>query len=279
MRERGISSQARMDDAVHAHANAEATVREARVAVQRARLDLERTHVRAPYDGRVREKLVDLGQFVNRGTPVARVFSIDYAEVRLPIRDADLAHLELPAGLADDAVELEHGAAGETGPVVHLSATVAGQPRMWSGRIVRSEGVRDPRTRMLNLVAQVRDPYVREGDPDRVPLPIGIFVEADIEGRMVEGVFEVPRSAVRRDDRVLAVDTDGRVRIRTVEVLRADRERSWLRDGLEPGDRVVVSPLELATDGMPVRVRDAALDTAQVEPTAEAPTPAVGATP
>ncbi|HKJ23590.1 MAG TPA: efflux RND transporter periplasmic adaptor subunit [Myxococcota bacterium] len=259
MRERGISSQARLDDAIHAQAAAEAGAREARVAVRRAQLDLERAHVRAPYAGRVREKHVDLGQFVSRGAPVARVFSVDYAEVRLPIRDADLAHLDLPPSFEDDAVVLEHGAAADApGPVVHLSATVAGQPRLWQGRIVRSEGVRDARTRMLTLVAQVRDPYVRDGDPDRAPLPIGIFVEAQIEGRRVDGVFEVPRSALRRDDRVLVVDESDRVRIRAVEVLRSDRDRSWLRAGLAAGDRVVVSPLDLVTDGMAVRVRAAA---------------------
>jgi len=266
MRERGISSQARMDDAIHAHANAEASVREARVAVRRAELDLERTRVGAPFAGRVREKHVDLGQFVSRGAPVARVYSIDYAEVRLPIRDADLAHLDLPSGFDDDAVALEHGAvAGASGPAVRLSATVAGQPRRWHGHVVRSEGARDARTRMLTLVAQVRDPYVRDGDSERAPLPIGIFVEAEIEGRRVDGVFEVPRSALRRDDRVLVVDHDDRVRIRPVEVLRSDRETSWLRAGVAAGERVVVSPLDLATEGMPVRVREP-LDTAQAAP-------------
>lgn len=260
MRERGISSQARMDDAVHDHANADAGVREARVAVRRAQLDLERTRIRAPFAGRVRQKHVDLGQFVNRGAPVARIYSVDYAEVRLPIRDADLAHLQLPAGFGDE------GGESETGPVVHLSATVAGEPQLWRGHIVRSEGARDERTRMLNLVAEIRDPYVRDGDSERAPLPIGIFVEASIEGRRVDGVFEVPRSALRRDDRVLVVDESDQVRIRRVEVIRSDREHSWLRSGVSPGERIVVSPLDLATDGMPVRVRGAApepVDTAK----------------
>jgi len=254
MRERGISSQARLDDAVHAHANAAAGVREARVAVRRAELDLERTTIRAPFAGRVRTKHVDLGQFVSRGSPVARVYSVDVAEVRLPVRDADLAHLSLPAGFGEEL----HA----EGPVVRLSATVAGEPRTWRGRIVRSEGARDERTRMLTLVAEVEDPYVREGEPgdadatDRAPLPIGIFVEARIEGREVAGVYELPRSAVRRDDVVYVVDADGRLRVRPVDVLRAERERAWLEGGLADGDRVVVSPIDVATDGMAVRVRE-----------------------
>jgi RND family efflux transporter MFP subunit len=262
MRSQGISSQALLEDAIHAQENAEAGVREARVAVRRAQLDLERTRIRAPFAGRVREKRVDLGQFVNRGTPVARVYSVDYAEVRLPIRDADLAHLELPAGFGRDA--LDESAAG---PQVQLSAEIAGQPHVWRARLVRSEGVRDERTRMLNVVARVDDPYVLDGDPERTPLPIGVFVDATIEGRRVANVFDLPRSALRRGNGVLVVNGGNRVRVRPVDVLRTDRERAWIRAGLSPGDRVVVTALEVATEGMAVRVwespsqpRDTALD-------------------
>jgi len=271
MHARGISSQARMDDAVHAHANAQAGVLEAHVAVRRAQLDLERTRIRALFAGRVREKRVDLGQFVGRGAPLARVYSIDVAEVRLPVRDADLADLDLPLGFPEGAGP--DVASPPPGPAVELSATVAGQRRVWHGRIVRSEGARDPRTRMLNLVAEVADPYVRGGDPGRAPLPIGIFVDASIEGRRVDGVFEVPRAALRRHGELWVVDDTGHLRIRQVSPLRSDREHSWLGAGVAAGERIVVSPLEIATDGMAVRVREAApvaRDTAR-DPTDGAP--------
>jgi RND family efflux transporter MFP subunit len=268
MRGQGISSQARLDDATHARENAAAGVREARVAVRRAELDLERTRIHAPFAGRVRQKHVDLGQFVNRGAPIARVYSIDYAEVRLPVRDADLAYLELPAGF---------GASSDAeGPQVHLSAEIAGKPHLWRARLVRTEGVRDERTRMLNVVARVDDPYVREGDPDRSPLPIGLFVNAAIEGRRVEGVFELPRSALRRGDAVLVVGDGERLEVRPVDVLRTDRDRAWIRAGLAPGERVVVTPLDVATDGMAVRVMEAppaARDTARDVPPARAEAP------
>lgn len=250
MRAKGISSQARLDEAVHAQANAAAGQREARVAVERAELDLARTRVRAPFAARVREKHVDLGQFVNRGQPIVRVYSVDFAEVRLPVLDADLAHLDLPPGFG------QASGGDATGPPVRLSASVAGEHRTWWGRIVRSEGVRDARTRMLNVVARVDDPFALE-DARRAPLPMGLFVEATIQGRVAEGVLEIPRSALQRDDRILAVDAGGRIRIRPVHVLRSARDLSWIRGGLERGDRLVVSPLEIATDGMAVRALDA----------------------
>ncbi len=249
MHEKGIASQARLDEAVHAEANAQATVREAKVAVTRAELDLDRTRIRAPFAGRVREKHVDVGRFVNRGVPLARVYSVDFAEVRLPVREADLAHLDLPAGFRPD------GEPDSGGPAVELSARVAGRVFTWSGRVVRAEAARDPRTRMLNVVARVDHPFTPSSE--RPALPIGIFVDALIEGRRVEGVFELPRTALRRGDEVLLVDENDQLRIRRVGVLRSDRDLAWIESGLESGDRVVVSTLGVASEGMPVRALDA----------------------
>lgn len=268
MYEKGISSQARLDEAVHAQADAEASVREAEVAVTRAELDLDRTKIRAPFVGRVRDKRVDLGQFVNRGTPVARVYSVDYAEVRLPVREMDLAYLDLPGDTRPGAAESE-----PPGPAVELSARVAGHAYTWQGRVVRAEAARDPHTRMLNVVARVDEPYTATAE--RPALPVGIFVDASIEGRRVEGVYELPRSALRRGDEVLLVDDNDQLRTRRVQVLRSGRGQAWIDGGLESGDRVVTSTLGVATDGMRVRALAAGAEEprgrAEPSETAEAP--------
>lgn len=249
MRRSGASSRARLEDAERDFARARAALREARVRVERAGLDLERCEVGAPFAGRVREKHVGRGQFVTAGVLIARVFSVDHAEIRLPISDADLAFLDLPltAALARASVETP------TGPKVVLSAEFAGERHEWEGHVVRTEGALDPRTRMVNLVARVSDPYGREPGGDAPPLPIGLFVEASIEGRLFEGVFELPRSALRRRDSVWVVGDDGRLENRRVQVLRSIGDRSFVRAGLAPGERVVTSALEPAIDGMPVR--------------------------
>jgi multidrug efflux system membrane fusion protein len=253
MRQSGASSRALLDDAVHAEATAKAGVREAEVATRRAELDMERCEIRAPFAGRVREKRVDIGQFVNRGDPVARVYSTDYVEIRLPIHDADIAYLDLPARFRADGEPAP--AAG--GPRVVISAEIAGRPFSWDGRVVRTEGALDPRTRMTHVVARVDDPYARAPDSDRPPLSIGLFVEASIEGRVAQGVFEIPRRALRHGSELLVVDSEDRLRVRRVDVLRSDRDRSWLRSGVAAGERVVTSPMEVATEGMRVRVVDA----------------------
>jgi multidrug efflux system membrane fusion protein len=253
MRQSGASSRALLDDAIHAQATAEAGVREAKVAVRRAELDLERTQVRAPFAGRVRDKRVDVGQFVARGVAVARVYATDYVEIRLPVHGADLGYLDLPARFRAEVEPAE----GELGPAVLVSAQVAGRSFEWTGRIVRVEGALDPRTRMTHIVARVDDPYEREEGSDRPPLPIGLFVEVSIEGRVERGVFEIPRRSLRHGNELLVVDSESRLRVRRVDVLRSDRDHSWIRSGIAEGERIVTSSLDVVTEGMPVRVMEA----------------------
>jgi RND family efflux transporter MFP subunit len=253
LKERGVTSQTRIDDAENAYAVAEATLREARARRERARRDLSRTELRAPFQGRVRAEDVDAGQFVNRGTPIATLYAVDVAEVRMPLPDRELRWLDLPLGYA---------APVEDGPEVILRAEFAGEPQEWRGRVVRTEGEIDARSRMIHVVAQVDDPYGHD-DPEarRVPLAVGLFVEGEIEGRTLHGAFELPRAALHADragegDRVHVVDAEGRLRVRPVEVLHIERETVVIGEGLAPGDRVSISALEAVVDGMPVRIAD-----------------------
>lgn len=241
-----VSSDAQRDDATNRLRVAEASLREAVARLARAERDLARTEIVAPYDGRVRSKQVDVGQFVNRGASLARIYAVDYAEVRLPVPDEELAFLDLP--LARGAQEL-----AKPSPVT-LRARFAGADHEWQGEVVRTEGELDPRSRMVNVVARVKDPYLQPGG--RPPLSVGLFVQADILGPLAEDVVVLPRSAMRSAATVLVVDDDDRLRFRDVDVLRVSHDEVLVRGGLIPGERVCVSPLETAMDGMQVRIRD-----------------------
>ncbi|HJO39814.1 MAG: efflux RND transporter periplasmic adaptor subunit [Vicinamibacterales bacterium] len=227
-------------------ASAKAALAAAEANLETARRNLERTEVRAPYVGRVREKSVDVGQFVMVGSPVARIYAVDAAEIRLPLPDEELAYLDLPVNYRGDSGQVR-------GPAVTLSARFAGRMHEWNGRIVRTEGEIDPRTRMVHVVAEVRDPYGRGLDPTRPPLAAGMFVEAVIAGRTVESVAVIPRAALRGTNQVIVVDDDSRLRFREIDILRATTDEVFVRTGLTTGDRVNVSPLEAVTDGMQVR--------------------------
>ena len=235
-------------------AQARSALAAAEAELEKAELDLERTRIRAPFAGRVRSKRVDLGQFVGPGTPLATVHATDYAEVRLPVPDDQLAFLELPFAYRNVG-------SAQPGPAVVLLGRFGGEIHTWEGRIVRTEGELDPKSRMLNLVARIEDPYERAAeDPERPPLAVGMFVAAEIAGRPAAGVVVLPRSALRpgHEPQVLVVDGEDRLRFRDVEVLRLDREEAVIAAGLEAGERVCVSPLDVVTDGMEVRTVDAA---------------------
>jgi RND family efflux transporter MFP subunit len=243
---RQVASAAQLDDAVNAEHVAAAAKRGARVELDQALRDLTRTEIRAPYAGRVRDERVDVGLVLSRGVPIATLYAVDYAEVRLPVPDDDLAVLDLPSlyrGGNDDG----------TGPRVILRAHFAGSEREWHGRVVRTEGEIDPKSRMVHVVARVDDPYARRADDGRPPLAVGLFVEAEILGRRAEGVVVLPRAALRSDGRVLVVDDEQNLRFREVEVLRKGRDELIISSGLAAGDRVCISPLEAAVDGMAVR--------------------------
>jgi len=253
--QRSVASQTRIDDAENAYRVAEAQLREARAALERSERDVERTELKAPYAGRVREESVDVGQFVNRGTAVAKLYAVDYAEVRLPVPDRELSFLDIKLGSRAARSPETNG----TGPLVRLQADFAGGEQTWQGRIVRTEGEIDPRSRMVNVVARVEDPYGAEP-----PLAVGLFVSAEILGRSVESAIVLPRTALREDaqgQRVLVIDDEERLRFRPVEVLRTERDRVIIGAGLAPGERVCVSPLGAVVDGMQVRVvEDATAD-------------------
>lgn len=225
-------------------AEANAGLASAEAALEQARTDLARTVIRAPYDGRVRQKRVDVGQFIQRGISVATIYSTDIAEVRLPIPDDQLAFLTLPLAFrGDDA---------GSGPAVTLRTNFAGREHNWRGRIVRTEGEIDPRTRMVHAIAQVKDPYAptAKGKP---PLAVGMFVQADIQGDSVR-VVPLPRTAMRGENQAWVVTEDNRIEFRELDIYRLERDRVLVTGGVGPGERVCSSTLEAAVNGMQVRV-------------------------
>ncbi len=230
-------------------AQARAVLESARAALEQARRNLEKTEIKAPFAGRVRQKNVDIGQFVTVGAPVATIYSVDFAEVRLPLPDEELAYLNLPLSYRGEQDE-------KKGPAVVLTATFGGKEYSWRGQVVRTEGIIDPQTRMIHAVAQVENPYGRGRNAGRPPLAVGMFVEAEIRGKLSRDVFLLPRNALRGKDRVLVVDSEQRLHFRQVSVLRADRGQVVVDSGLEAGELVSLAALDTVVDGMKVRVLD-----------------------
>lgn len=226
-------------------AEARALVLSAEAALERARRDLERTRIKAPYDGIVRSKIADLGQYVSPGTPLASIFATDYVEIRLPLTMVDLGHLDVPLNFSSYE-------SGNEGPAVTLTADLAGRTHVWEGTISRLVGTLDERNRVTYAVAKVSDPYNRSEQRWTQPLAVGLFVEAEIEGRDLHEVAVLPRYALRADQRILIVKADNTVEQRAVQVARADSRHVYITGGLEAGERVCLTALEFVIDGMTV---------------------------
>ena len=248
-------------------AEAEAGLASAGATLERAKLNLEKTKIYAPYAGRVRTESVDLGQFVTRGTPIALIYAVDYAEVRLPIPDEDAAFLRLPLTYRGERTN-------QSGPSVTLKAKFAGKEYSWRGRIVRTEGEIDAKSRMIHAVAQVKNPYGRGGQTGRPPLAVGMFVEAEIRGRAVRDVVVLPRTAFRTEDTVLVIDDEQRLHFRQVEILQRDREQVVVTAGLENGERICISPMDTPVENMRVRVGSSDSDTSSDPPGSATDNPA-----
>lgn len=227
------------------YASAAAALASAKAELVRARRNLERTAITLPYQGIVRSKETDLGQFVNAGTRLGVVFAIDVAEIRLPLTDLDLAYIDLPGA----GEVMQTGAA--KGPHVTLSAVQKGRPVEWQAQIVRSEGIVDENSRVTYAVARINDPYQLKGEG--APLPVGTFVSASIDGRQADGVMRIPRTLVRGSNQVVFAGDDDRLDIREIDIVRSDADYVYFRDGAEPGDRVVTTVIETPVNGMKIR--------------------------
>ena len=206
--------------------------------LRNALLALERTDIKAPFNGRVEVEDVGLGQYVRVGEELATLFSTEVVEIVVPLEDENLFWFHVPGFTPGDG----------PGAAATVRARFAGRSCAWEGRVVRAEGKMDERTRMVRVVVRVDKPYAA-----RPPLAVGLFVSVEIEGRHMADLAVIPRSALHQGDTVWVVDPDDRLSYRKVQVARIDGEQVQVESGLKTGDQVVVSPLKTVTDGMAVR--------------------------
>ncbi len=203
--------------------------------------DLDRTTIRAPYNGRVRDKVADIGQYVNVGSEIARIFAVDFAEVRLPVTQRDLQYLDTTKLRSNEPFD------------VMLSAELGGTVSHWSAKITRTEGVFDTTSRVLYLVAQIQDPYAYAEGATSDMLLMGMFVSAEIDGQEAGDLFLIPRSSLERGTTLWVVDDESRIYPRELNILRRDDDFVYVADGLDEGERYCVTPIDQPLPGMKVR--------------------------
>ena len=209
-----------------------ARIRAAEADLQQVKRDLALTEVRAPFSGRMRAKSADVGQFVERGTKLGRIYADASLEVRLPISETDLKFIEVPG---------HHTDPNGVGSKVLLSSNDA---RSWRAHVVRVEDALSERSRLSHLVVRIESPseQTSASQPSSDPT-LGGFVEATITGKILEHIFVLPRSALTDDANLLVVDAAGRLQKVRVEVLRFEGDHVLIGSGVVEGDKVAVSSI------------------------------------
>lgn len=229
-------------------ARAQAALKAAETALSLAQTNLERTQITLPFSGRVQRQSADLGQYVGPGKVLGTVFGTDIAEVRLALTDNQLSSLGVPIGFSGE---------GKAALSVTLSAVVGGDPHYWQGQLVRIDAAIDPGTRSVYGTVRIEDPY--GGSSEGVmPLAVGLYVDAEVEGRPIIDAVQIMAEGLRAGDEVFVLDGEGLLDVRKVEVVHRNRSTVLLSSGVEAGDLIIVSAIRNPIRGMRLQTIDAA---------------------
>ena len=223
---------------------AKAALEVAKAQVQSAEKKLNKTEITAPYTGRIKDINIDLGSTILPGQPVGSMYTSNEIEVTLSIKDSDLRFLDIPM----DGRKLNP----DQKSLVVIKSLYKGEMQEWSGNLERVDGVIDPMTRMIKLIANFKNNFIEDTKPI---LPIGLFVEAEVSGKILIDVFMIPNTALTPNDELLVVNQDNTLEIRKVKVIIKMKDHMIVKKEMKAGERVVVSKLSIATNGMLVNPR------------------------
>tara|TARA_R110001583_G_scaffold28625_8_gene101249 strand:- start:6327 stop:7514 length:1188 start_codon:yes stop_codon:yes gene_type:complete len=208
-----------------------AKLKSAEADLLRSHRDLERTVIRAPYDALISSREIGLGAYVTTGSKIGHIYNTDTAEIRLPLADKEMQYLD------------QKGTHSE----VTLMGNFAGSKLQWQGKIVRSEGVVDSKSRMTYLVAEIEDPYGLKTDKNE--LRFGTYVTANIQGSNAGNVAVIPRHLIV-NGLVAIMDSDNTLRYKPVKIIRQEGANVVISEGLDPGMEVITSALDYPLEGM-----------------------------
>ena len=220
---------------------AEAFLEVAKAQVSSAAKKLNKTEIIAPYAGRIQNVNIDLGTTIIPGQPVGAMYTSSEIEITLAVKDNDLQFLSIPM----DGRKLNPS---EQASVV-IESFYKGKTQSWEGKLERVDGVIDPITRMINLIAVFKNDFIETDKPN---LPIGLFVEAKIDGITLKNIFEIPINSISKDNEVYIIDKDNQLELRKLTVLKKYSEFVIIKDGLRAGERIVTSKLSTASNGIKV---------------------------
>ena len=220
---------------------AEALLEVAKAQVSSAEKKLNKTEIVAPYAGRIQNVNIDLGTTIIPGQPVGAIYTSSEIEITLAIKDNDLQFLSIPM----DGRKLDSSEQA----LVQIESFYKGKIQSWQGKLERVDGVIDPITRMINLIAVFENDFIETNQSN---LPIGLFVEAKIDGIKLNDVFQIPVTAISENNVVYIVDSNNELELRELSILKKYSDFVIVKEGIRAGERIVTSKLSTASNGIKV---------------------------
>jgi len=211
---------------------ARAAVAGARSDYEAAKLNLERTRIRVPFDALILEKNVDLGSMAAVQAALATLVDVNQyrVEAQVPLDRLDLLKV--------------HETRGST---ARINSLYAGHE--WMGRVARTTGKTTGQSRMAGVIILVSDPLGLKEGASAPGLLLDDHVDAVITGRSLDNVYALPRVLIR-DNNTLWIFDGGRLDIRDAKPVWKEKDRVFIRSGLNPGDRVITSDIPIPVRGM-----------------------------
>ena len=219
---------------------ARADLSAAEAELKAAMLDLERTHITVPFNSIVRSKSVDRGSQVTPQDSLAELVGTDAYRVQVSLPVDRLEWIDVPV---------------QTGDPGSKARINYGQGHECDGRVIRLMGDLATEGRMARILVEVADPLgLKTSNKDRAPLLIGEYVRVKILGHKLDGVFQIPRTALRDNSSIWIVKENQTLEIRKVHPVWRDADVVLLQDDLKPGEQLIVSDLAAPVGGMAVRI-------------------------
>ena len=225
--------------------SAKANVEAAQAAVDQARLNLQRTTIRAPFDAHVISRNTNVGAQLAPGSEIGRLVGMDEYWVVANV----------PMGKVNWLTFEDNDARKASTVKVYSKNWSNGQHR--EGKLFRLIGALDSQTRLARVLISMPDPLVRKASMDTLPpLMIGAFVEAHIYARELPNVVRLNRDYLRQGGTVWVME-DGKLQIRNVDIVFQDAEYAYINEGLSDNDQLVTTDLSTVVEGSALRTETA----------------------
>lgn len=219
----------------------EASLNSAKASVQQAQLNLSRTTIKAPFDAHILSQNVTVGSQVSPGDNLGRLVGTDHYWVNLTVPVNKLRWLRFPNS------DSEKGSA-----VKIMNSSAWSKDDFREGYLYKQVGALDNQTRLARILVRVSDPLARNTSEDKPELMIGSFVEAHMQAEEINDVIRLNRDLIRSNNTVWVMQ-EGELQIREVEILLSDSEYAYISEGLEDGDKIVVTNLSTVSNGIKLR--------------------------